>query len=251
MPPPRASREQLVLLPPGGLDGHAPVADVHADRAPALAAGLGGARRDAARGSSARTARLVACADVEAAAAPSRTCSRRRRARPRGRCGRAPSALHRRRAAPARRGRRTCRARPPSAWPGEPGSMTWARPATRRPAVDQREADARAQADRDERRRRRRRPRARPSGPWSRPCPRAQAQAGEQLVDAAALGHEQEGDRAVLALDREVGVEQQRDVVARRSAGRTVATIAPSMSVADCGGSGSISRPVIAPSALM
>jgi hypothetical protein len=31
----------------------------------------------------------------------------------------------------------------------------------------------------------------------------------------------------------------------------TDATIAPSMSVADCGGSGSISRPVIAPGALM
>ena len=94
-------------------------------------------------------------------------------------------------------------------------------------------------------------PRARPSAPWSRHRPSAQPEPREELVDAALVGHEQEGDRAVLALDHQVRVEQQRDVAREGGVARTLATIAPSMSVAVAGGVGSSSMPVIEPSALM
>ena len=91
---------------------------------------------------------------------------------------------------------------------------------------------------RGDRARRRRRPRRRahPSAPSSPPSSTGPRRASSCSTPPV-VGHEQERDRAVLALDDEVGVEQQRDVAARsaRSAS-TVSTIAPSMSVAVAGG---------------
>ena len=86
-----------------------------------------------------------------------------------------------------------------------------------RPAVEQREADARAQAERDEHVARA--PAETANSPIRTmvsamrydPRPRR----ARSSSHAAARRDEQEGDRAVLALDREVGVQHERDVVAR------------------------------------
>ena len=102
--------------------------------------------------------------------------------------------------------------------------------------------------------RRRRRPtrRARPSGPSSRAISLQARAARAAARRRPRPGTSRNDIGAVLALDDQLGVEQQRDVAARRRARPArSATIAPSMSVAVAGGVGSSSMPVIAPSALM
>ena len=163
-----------------------------------------------ARRAASRTAASLRGADLEAEPSRPRTCSRRRPAPPPASGGARRRRSIRVDAARARRGRRTCPAA--GACRRTRGQHDVGEPGDAAAPVDEREADARAQAERHEHV-----AGAGRGGQLTHPHHRLRLidyrpSRAEQLLDAALIGHEQEGDGAVLALDDEVGVEQQRDV---------------------------------------
>ena len=227
------------------------MADLDADRAAAVAAGLG--RHDGDPRARAAPARPPRCAGPTSSAA-SRAGEHARAADEHGlQRGRARAEARPR----ARRSSGTAlsanlRGSSPRV-PAAAGSTTWASPATPRAAVEQREADARAQA---ERRRARRRATAETASSPMRTMVsrhRYQAEAREQLLDAAGVGTSRNDDRAVLALD-DAGSESSSSATSLAPARLGEHGLRRSRRACRSrsrGGVGSISRPVIAPSALM
>ena len=236
--------------PPGARDVTRP-SRRHAHGAPALAAGVGGRDRDAQLARAPRARR--------------RRCAGRRPGRPRereharaadehGLEPRAARAERDDRVEQRRHGacRRTCPALPSRPLGGGQHDVGEAGDGRPRGRAARGRCTSPGPARRA-RRPRRRRPRTHPSGPWSRPSlSRPSPRRARSSSHAAARRDEQERDRAVLALDGEVGVEHERDVVAlaRCRPGRSPRSRA-SMSVADCGGSRLQLEAGHAPSALM